>query len=99
MIKTWTLIAATMFASGAHASLNVSMRVHPESTLPGLPVAFSFNLTNPSASPVTITGAVNLEVNAADGVTYFATWDSGSTSTAFPTELNERLTVPPGGTR
>src|SRR5688500_1327710 len=98
MIRTWMLIAATLLASGAHATLNVSMRVHPASTLPRLPVSFSVTLTNPSTSPVTITGAVNLEVTAADGATYFAIWDR-STSTAFPTELNERLTVPPGGAR
>lgn len=99
MTRALMLVAATLFGFGAHASLNISMRVHPETTLPGLPVSFSFALTNPSTTPLTIAGAVNLEITAADGATYFATWDSGTTSSSFPAELDERLTVPAGGTR
>lgn len=99
MLRTLILIAATLIASDALASLNVSMRIEPETTLPGVPVSFSFAITNPSASPVTIRGAVNLEITAVDESTYFATWDTGYTSTPFPTELADRLTIPPGVTR
>lgn len=88
------LLGASIPAAGA---VIATLRVDPESTLPGLPVAFFFVVTNSSASPVQLSRTVLLDVIPPSGEPFVASWDNGKYSDEG---LEPRdMAVPAGGTR
>ncbi len=93
------LMLTTLLVAGtASSQTTVSLDLQPETTLPGLPVALALTVANTSPSTVVLANGVNVEVTAADGTSFFATWD-GRTSVPFPAEIARDLSVPSSGTR
>lgn len=82
---------------GAATSIEVSLSLDPDHTLPGIPVGLRFSVTNNSDSTIIIPNFVLLQVTPKDGKTFLSQWghkDEDSFVGYYASEDSKLLKIP-----
>jgi len=99
-----TVLLVTTGAARAAQPMSATLRLLPDTTLPGLPTAFLVTVSNPADVPQTIENSMQLAVVSANG-RFSAHGMANRTNIGIPSEIMDKCnsvtcaTIPPHGSR